>query len=70
MEGEFGAHSLEFYIPATLRLRRGFLAEIKNSHSWTPNSLFFKEKKATHTGSIHTDCINRYDVTHTHLSFF
>ena len=40
-EGEFGAHSLEFFIPATLRLRRGYPAEIKKTLTHGPQIHFF-----------------------------
>ena len=39
-EGEFGAHSLEFSTPATLRLCRGFPAEVKKLSFMVPEFTF------------------------------
>ena len=53
-EGEFGAHSLEFSTPATLRLCRGFPAEVKKLSFMVPEFTF--KKKANLFGSIHYSC--------------
>ena len=58
-EGEFGAHSLEFSTPATLRLCRGFPAEVKKLSFMVPEFIFKKKnkkKKANLFGSIHYSC--------------
>ena len=44
-EGEFGAHSLEFSTPATLRLCRGFPAEVKKLSFMVPEFTFLKKKR-------------------------
>ena len=60
-EGESGAHSLEFFIPATLRLWRGVPAEIKKKLShMVPNSQK-KRKEGVHTfiNRCHTQTCNK-----------
>jgi len=61
-EGEFGAHSLEFFIPATLRLWRGVSAEIKIKLShMIPKSQKKRKKEGVHTfiNRCHTQTCNK-----------
>ena len=66
-EGEFGAHSLEFSTPATLRLCRGFPAEVKKLSFMVPEFTFLKKKKRTCLGPYITAVAV---VTHTKFRYF